>query len=510
LPHFDSTFFRFINFLFPPIGSISVISFCISSFAFHATASLSMSEQNIVIKDVVATLADVNPTRTVAIIKPHALDHRFEIEHRITEAKFEIVKERQMEFDVDTDPDTLLDLFGEDAHSFADGPVWVYVLERRRAIEVWNTIMGDADPQIAREQSPSSLRALYGITRDQNAIMGSPDVEIAEIQIASLFVSSPPYPISNLPEEYSASLRSVSSTLPSHSPRRVQTSNSGHSAAGSSATNGTQQRTPFKAREIPISHVSPTIVPRTTRAADLRAGVTPPKVERSPGPRTPPSKEAQQKMFANIPGHKRSSVIAVASTAPPVVAPRMTRAASLRISGAPPPRPVRPKPIITLAQAKAKAQEEARVAAVLKEAQARTFDGVPGHKRRESFSVASTKAPAVSPRQNRAAVLRTSKDTPPPSSYQFRSPVAMSRPSLSQSSSSSSAPYSTSSPSYSRPASAQGNLISPRRSLSRASDIGGAVATPQRSRPNSLQAPTIAPRPNRSAMLRVAKMANGV
>jgi hypothetical protein len=413
---------------------------------------------------------------------------------------------------------------------FCSGPVWVYVLERRRAIEVWNTIMGDADPQIAREQSPSSLRALYGITRDQNAIMGSPDVEIAEIQIASLFVSSPPYPISNLPEEYSASLRSVSSTLPSHSPRRVQTSNSGHSAAGSSATNGTQQRTPFKAREIPISHVSPTIVPRTTRAADLRAGVTPPKVERSPGPRTPPSKEAQQKMFANIPGHKRSSVIAVASTAPPVVAPRMTRAASLRISGAPPPRPVRPKPIITLAQAKAKAQEEARVAAVLKEAQARTFDGVPGHKRRESFSVASTKAPAVSPRQNRAAVLRTSKDTPPPSSYQctfpshpcddeiysffflstVRSPVAMSRPSLSQSSSSSSAPYSTSSPSYSRPASAQGNLISPRRSLSRASDIGGAVATPQRSRPNSLQAPTIAPRPNRSAMLRVAKMANGV
>jgi hypothetical protein len=32
----------------------------------------------------------VTPTRTVAIIKPDALDHRFEIEHRITEAKFEV------------------------------------------------------------------------------------------------------------------------------------------------------------------------------------------------------------------------------------------------------------------------------------------------------------------------------------------------------------------------------------------------------------------------------------
>ncbi|KAH8998505.1 hypothetical protein EDB92DRAFT_1177577 [Lactarius akahatsu] len=473
-----------------------------------------MSEQDDV---VVATPVDASSSRTVAIIKPHALDHRFEIEHRITEAKFEIVKERQMEFDVETDPETLFDLFGEDARSFADGPVWVYVLERRRAIEVWNTVMGDADPQIAREQSPSSLRALYGITRDQNAVMGSPDVEIAEIQIASLFVSSPPFPTSDLPQDYSDSLRSVPSTLPglsssSLSPRRVPTSTSGHSAAGSSATNGTPQRTPFKAREIPFSHVSPSIVPRTTRAADLRAGVTPPKLERNHAPRTPPSKAALQKMFADVPGHKRTGSIAVASTAPPVVAPRMTRAASLRISGATPPRPVRPKPIITLAQAKAKAEEEARAAAALKEAQAITFNGVPGHKRRESFSVASTKPPVVTPRQNRSALLRVSKDTPPPSSYQFRSPVAMSRPSLSQSSSSS-APYSTSSPSYSRPASAQGDLISPRRSLSRTSDIGGAIATPQRtrtSRPSSLQAPTIAPRVNKSAALRVAKMANGV
>lgn len=459
-----------------------------------------MSEQNIVSEDVVGTLVDIHPTRTVAIIKPHALDQRFEIEHRITEAKFEILKERQMEFDVETDPEALFDLFGEDARSFAEGPVWVYVLERRRAIEVWNTIMGDPDPQIAREQSPSSLRALYGITRDQNAIMGSSDVDIAEIQIASLFVSSPPFPTSDLPEEYPTSVRS---TLPSHSPRRVPTSTSGHSAAGSSATNGTPQR--FKAREIPLSHDSPTIVPRTTRAADLRAGVTSPKIERTHGPRTPPSKEAHQRMFADVPGHKRTSVIAVASTAPPVVAPRMTRAAVLRISGATPPRPVRPRPIITLAQAKVKAEEEARAAVALKEAQARTFEGVPGHKRRESFSVASTKQPTISPRPNRAAALRLSKDTPPPTSYQFKPPVAMSRPSLSRSSSTSGAESS----SYSRPASVQGDFISGRRSLSRSSSISGLIDTPPRARPSSLQAPTMVPRQNRSAMLRVAKMANG-
>jgi nucleoside diphosphate kinase len=106
-------------------------------------------------------------TRTVAIIKTHALKHRFDIEPRILEASFEIVKERQMEFDTESDPEFLDELFGDDAHSLAEGPVWVYVLERRRAVEVWNSLMGDPDPTVAHENSPNSLRALYGISLEQ-------------------------------------------------------------------------------------------------------------------------------------------------------------------------------------------------------------------------------------------------------------------------------------------------------------------------------------------------------
>jgi len=70
-------------------------------------------------------------------------------------------------------------------------------------VEVWHTLMGDRDPGIAREESPNSLRALYGISAEQNGLMGSPDVQMAEIQIASLFASSPPFPVSDLPEELS-------------------------------------------------------------------------------------------------------------------------------------------------------------------------------------------------------------------------------------------------------------------------------------------------------------------
>ena len=264
-------------------------------------------------------------------------------------------------------------------------------------------------------------------------------METAEIQIASLFVSSPPFPTSTLPDDFSTdghalltsdSLRSFSSSLPSSQrPPNTRTTTTTattvtHSPPGSASltnSNSTSQRTSFKAREIPASHASPTILPRTTRAADLRSGVlTPPKTigfERA-SPRTPPSKEAQRRMFANVPGHKRTESIPVASTAAPSMLPRMSRAASMRIEGVTPPRPVRPKPIITLAQAKAKAAEEERARAALKEAQKKTFDGVPGHKRRESFSVSSTKTPTVTPRQNRSALLRASKDSPPPSSYQ--------------------------------------------------------------------------------------------
>ena len=77
-----------------------------------------------------------NPTRTLAIIKTHALQHRLAIERRILEASFEvrlstsarlkrsltdlcakIVKERQMEFDTSSDQDFLQELFGRDVES---------------------------------------------------------------------------------------------------------------------------------------------------------------------------------------------------------------------------------------------------------------------------------------------------------------------------------------------------------------------------------------------------------
>ncbi|KAG6820726.1 hypothetical protein H0H93_012779 [Arthromyces matolae] len=466
------------------------------------------------------TLAQRSPsanypiTRTVAIIKTHALPHRFEIERRIQEASFEIVKERQMEFDTETDPETLDELFGEDAASFSEGPVWVYVLERRRAVEVWITLMGNADPEIARIDAPNSLRALFGKSPAQNALMGSPDIQSAELQIASIFASSPPFPTTDLPSDLSDS---------HHHDRRRTSTDEGY--APSSATNpstvggsrlSVSGKPAFRARPVPATNTSPDIAPRTTRAAALRAGLVVEKTNSSP--RAPLSKERIQKTFENVPGHKRSETIAVASTAAPAIAPRMTRAAALRLGISPPPAsPVRRQS--------------------LDAHEVRTFEGVPGHKRRESIAVASTKAPSVSPRLNKSASLRQQEKVAP-SSFMFRGSTAPKLPGgIARTTSASSNASSTKStgapkpvavaprPSSTRPPSQASQVANTSRPpIRRPSSVLATKAPPMNDdadgdtdlkpsarppRPSSVASlnanPSIPPRTNRSAALRAAK-----
>ncbi|GJE98310.1 hypothetical protein PsYK624_145370 [Phanerochaete sordida] len=441
-------------------------------------------------------------TRTVAIIKNHALEYRLEIESRMSEAGFEIVKERQMEFEIESDPDTMFDLFGEDYICFAEGPVRIYVLERRRAVQVWKTIMGPADPEIAKQEAPNSIRALLGISHEQNAVMGSQDEETAEIQIMSIFASSPPLPSVELPDVGSDSYVSdpyVSESLHSKSSR-------GTPRAQSTSTENDKPK--FQARPLPVTHDSPDIVPRMSRAAALRMGVVDPSVSPKRFPATP---ESIKKTFAGVPGHKRTETISVASTAPPVTPPRMTRAASLRLG-----IPVEPTALKPRGIAKAKSAGAAP---------SETFDGVPGHKRRESFQVASTKPPTVQPRTNRSAELRVSKEAAPPSSFNFRQASTISRASSRLSLDGSRPPT--------RPASAASVHNGPSRPISRTtsrSSIGGSsrpfnassesnkpggstndgdAAPKPKARLSVGAPPTIVPRTNKSAALRAAKMSLG-
>ncbi|KAH8114556.1 hypothetical protein DFH11DRAFT_1595195 [Phellopilus nigrolimitatus] len=438
------------------------------------------------------------------------------IERRIEEATFEIVKERQMEFDQNSDQEFLRELFGDDTPSLFEGPVWVYVLERRRAVEVWNALMGEEDPDRAREQSPNSLRAVYGVDLTHNALMGSPNTDIAEVQISCLFQSSPLFPPhdpddldemnivnqdlgSAVVQESWQDRENVLSPSSSQLSQSARLSSSGSRRGTSvtssgSAKNSPSGKAPFRALVVPKTTLVPDIEPRTSRASDLRHGIalSPRSSDRVHVART---KEEQKEFFMDVPGHKRSTTIQVASTAPPTIAPRMSRAASLRL-GQKDPSPSRPK-------TRRPSTSDGS-----------TFDGVPGHKRRESFTVASVQAPTVAPRLNKSAELRAKKESAPPTSFMFRQPITPktpgglsrtpsqssltpSRPSSSMGRSSSSMGRPSSSMANARTGTPSGRLSSIGRSTSQNGN-GAASSAPPRP-------PSIEPRSNRSALLR-AKM----
>jgi len=426
------------------------------------------------------------PTRTVGIIKNHALSHRLGIERKIIDAGFDIIKERQMEFSADSDREVLEELFGNDSRALNDAPIWVYVLERHRAIETLHSLMGSEEPSIAREHEPHSIRALYGLDEINNAFGGSADSAAAEAQIGALFASSPPFPTSELPAEghNNGTVRSVSSSvldelhnrLEEHSDAAyyassVRTSSNGTPSRKENSTN--DAKTVFRARPVPATNVPGAVQPRMTKAAALRMGIKPPT--NGGRPRQSSAGElAGKRNFIDVPGHKRSQAIPVASTAAPTIAPRPTRASSLREG----------KPVEVL-----------RPRQSLDMSRAEIFKNVPGHKRTETVEVQSVKEPIVKPRSNRSASLRQTKEAGPPSSYMFKGPVEPKiPPALALRRSSSSLGNSEEEP---KPAASR------RLSMTNMRPPSAQQVRP----PSSVGTPEIAPRSNRSAMLRAAKMA---
>lgn len=345
-------------------------------------------------------------TLAVLIIKPHAVKNRLKIEKRIGEAGFEIVKERKMGFLLDSTG--VVEMFSADAPSLCGDPVWVYVLSRLRSASALSALAGPADPLAARKSDPESLRALYGSNRWENGVWVTRDEANAERVVRDLFPGSPMMEFSDLPSANSSPARKVRKTNSHTSSLRSDVTGStgtrGLSVAGSRPSLSGVFASGFKARPVPATTTSPTSVPRTTRAASLRAGNVAP-----PAARPRMSQEERERTFEGVPGHKRRESIAVASTAPPTITPRPNRSAMLRaqkLAEGTNPKAARRHSTSGLLEKDKKAPlspEEAE------EKKRPTFEGVPGHKRRESISVASTAPPAVSPRVNRSSMLRAQK-----------------------------------------------------------------------------------------------------
>ncbi|XP_072434840.1 thioredoxin domain-containing protein 6 isoform X1 [Chiloscyllium punctatum] len=145
-------------------------------------------------------LVTTNKSYTVAIIKPDAVAHgkADEIIMKIQEAGFEILAHEERT------------LTKEEAHDFyrhkaeeshfeeliqfmSSGPCHILILSRPEGtvdvIPLWREFIGPTDVQVAKQERPESLRALYGTEHVFNAVHGSDDMDQASRELAFFFPS---------------------------------------------------------------------------------------------------------------------------------------------------------------------------------------------------------------------------------------------------------------------------------------------------------------------------------
>uniref|UniRef100_A0A3Q4GZJ8 Nucleoside diphosphate kinase B n=2 Tax=Neolamprologus brichardi TaxID=32507 RepID=A0A3Q4GZJ8_NEOBR len=147
--------------------------------------------------------------RTLAIIKPDAIDKAAEIENIILKSGFIILQKRKLLLSPEQCSDFYAEEYGK--HFFpsltafmSSGPIVALMLACNNAIAHWKSIIGPVNSAKARETHPECLRAKYGTSELQNALHGSDSFQAAVREIKFMFPNSiiEPLPSREENEEY--------------------------------------------------------------------------------------------------------------------------------------------------------------------------------------------------------------------------------------------------------------------------------------------------------------------
>ncbi|MBL4588054.1 nucleoside-diphosphate kinase [Candidatus Babeliales bacterium] len=130
-------------------------------------------------------------TRTYAMIKPDAMaaGHAKDILARIGKEGFSIAAQKEI-----TIERALAEKFYEEHKGkpffeglvafISSGPVTALILEKDNAVSSWRELIGATNPADAAE---NTLRKLYAISLDNNAVHGSDAADTAQREIALIF-----------------------------------------------------------------------------------------------------------------------------------------------------------------------------------------------------------------------------------------------------------------------------------------------------------------------------------
>lgn len=122
--------------------------------------------------------------RTLAILKPHAVEKLGEVLSQIEQKGFRITllrmcnltRKEALDFYESKKGDAFLPFMVE---YLVSGLIIALELVGENAVERWRETLGPTDPQEARASAPNSLRAQYGVKRDSNAFHGADNPEEA-------------------------------------------------------------------------------------------------------------------------------------------------------------------------------------------------------------------------------------------------------------------------------------------------------------------------------------------
>ncbi|KAG5445754.1 NME NM23 member 5 [Clonorchis sinensis] len=138
--------------------------------------------------------------RTLAIIKPEAIRFSDEIEEKILQNQFFIIQKRRVHLTPEQASEFYAEHYGKMffptlVSYMSSGPISVLVLAKENAVMSWQKLIGPANSVKARSLAPTSLRALYGIDDQQNALHGSDSIASAEKEIRFFFQDTVMEPI---------------------------------------------------------------------------------------------------------------------------------------------------------------------------------------------------------------------------------------------------------------------------------------------------------------------------